>query len=116
MRDLSQFKGCPAPIPVTLEGRYLVVEPYERDKHLKALWDGLGEMGINPLLLYFTNSDFAGIEDFDRWLDLFRQTATEVCPPAGAAHVIERAERIARSLHMAVEDTARGAGMTPSLR
>ena len=53
---------------------------------------------------------------FDRWLDLFRQTATEVCPPAGAAHVIERAERIARSLHMAVEDTARGAGMTPSLR
>lgn len=53
---------------------------------------------------------------FDRWLDLFRQTASEVCPPAGAAHVIERAERIARSLHMAVEDTARGAGMTPSLR
>lgn len=53
---------------------------------------------------------------FDRWLDLFRQTATEVCPPAGAAHVIERAERIARSLHMAVEDTACGAGMTPSLR
>lgn len=53
---------------------------------------------------------------FDHWLHLFRQTATEVCPPAGAAHVIERAERIARSLHMAVEDTARGAGMTPSLR
>ena len=53
---------------------------------------------------------------FSRWLDLFRQTATEVCPPAGAAHVIERAERIARSLHMAVEDTARGAGLTPSLR
>lgn len=69
MRDLSQFKGCPAPTPVTLEGRYLVVEPYERDKHLKALWDGLGEMGINPLLLYFTNNDFAGIEDFDRWLE-----------------------------------------------
>lgn len=53
---------------------------------------------------------------FGRWLDLFRQTATETCPPAGAAHVIERAERIARSLHMAVEDTARGAGVTPSLR
>ncbi|MCC0062789.1 MAG: group III truncated hemoglobin [Defluviimonas sp.] len=40
---------------------------------------------------------------FDRWLTLFRQTATETCPPEGAAHVIERAERIARSLHMAVE-------------
>jgi len=44
---------------------------------------------------------------FDRWLTLFRETAHEICPPVGAAHVIERAERIARSLHMAVEDTAR---------
>ncbi|WP_233252585.1 group III truncated hemoglobin [Maritimibacter sp. 55A14] len=39
---------------------------------------------------------------FDRWLALFRETAHEVCTPAGAAHVIERAERIARSLNMAV--------------
>jgi hemoglobin len=53
---------------------------------------------------------------FDRWLDLFRQTATEVCPPAGAALVIERSERIARSLHMAVEDTARRSATPPSLR
>ncbi len=43
---------------------------------------------------------------FDRWLALFRQTATELCPPAGAAHLILRAERIARSLHMAVRDAA----------
>jgi hemoglobin len=39
---------------------------------------------------------------FDRWLALFRATATDTCTPAGAAHVIERAERIARSLHIAV--------------
>ncbi len=51
---------------------------------------------------------------FERWLALFRETAHEVCPPAGAAHVIERAERIARSLHMAVEDAA--ADRVPSLR
>jgi hemoglobin len=51
---------------------------------------------------------------FERWLALFRETAHEVCPPEGAAHVIERAERIARSLHMAVEDA--GAGAVPSLR
>jgi hemoglobin len=44
---------------------------------------------------------------FDRWLSLFRQTADEVCPPDGATHVTERAERIARSLHLAVEETAR---------
>lgn len=43
-------------------------------------------------------------EDFDRWLDLFRATAHETCTRAGAAHVIERAERIARSLHRAVRD------------
>jgi len=39
---------------------------------------------------------------FERWLTLFRATAHETCTPAGAAHVIERAERIAQSLHFAV--------------
>lgn len=39
---------------------------------------------------------------FDRWLSLFRATAEETCTPAGAAHVMERAERIAQSLHFAV--------------
>ncbi|WP_417806353.1 group III truncated hemoglobin [Thioclava sp.] len=43
---------------------------------------------------------------FEHWLTLFRETAHETCTPEGAAHVIERAERIARSLYMAVEDTA----------
>ena len=53
---------------------------------------------------------------FERWLVLFRETARETCPPAGAAHVIERAERIARSLHIAVENAARGAsGGAPKL-
>jgi hemoglobin len=53
---------------------------------------------------------------FERWLALFRETARETCPPAGAAHVIERAERIAQSLHFAVQDAARGPGEAPSLR
>lgn len=43
-------------------------------------------------------------DHFKRWLVLFRETADETCSSEGAAHVIERAERIARSLHMAVED------------
>ncbi len=51
---------------------------------------------------------------FDRWLGLFRDTAHELCPPEGAAHLIERAERIARSLHMAVKDAAIDG--VPSLR
>lgn len=40
-------------------------------------------------------------QHYERWLALFRATAREMCPPEGAAHVIERAERIARSLHAA---------------
>ncbi|MFV0336529.1 MAG: group III truncated hemoglobin [Tropicimonas sp.] len=51
---------------------------------------------------------------FERWLALFRETTAETCTPEGAAHVIERAERIARSLHMAVEDAKPHA--VPSLR
>jgi hemoglobin len=54
-------------------------------------------------------------EHFERWLALFRETAHETCPPAGAAHVVERAERIARSLHIAVQDAVR-AGAVPSFR
>ncbi len=39
---------------------------------------------------------------FDRWLQLFEQTAREVCPPAAAAHFIERARRIAESLEIGI--------------
>ncbi|QPB19157.1 GNAT family protein [Rhizobium sp. 007] len=86
MRDLSNFK-VPAPDYVTLKGRYVSVEPYVRAEHLQALWDGLGGMGINPLLLYFAQDDFAGIDDFAKWLEnaytksgwlthIFRDTST----------------------------------------
>lgn len=39
---------------------------------------------------------------FDRWLKLFRDTATDVCSPAAAAHVVQRAEWIARSLEFGI--------------
>lgn len=54
--------------------------------------------------------------DFDRWLEIFRETARQVCPPAGAAHVIERAERIASSLDMAVAKAQAAPDAVPSLR
>lgn len=53
---------------------------------------------------------------FEQWLALFRQTAKKTCTPAGAIHVIERAERIAQSLHMAVQDAARTTGTAPVFR
>lgn len=43
-----------------------------------------------------------GAEHFDRWLSLFEETARETCPPAAAAHFIERARRIADSLEMGI--------------
>lgn len=39
---------------------------------------------------------------FDRWLQLFEETAVELCTPAGAAHFTERARRIAESLRMGI--------------
>lgn len=68
MRDLKNYK-VEAPGPVTLAGRYVTLEPYERDKHLEALWEGLGGMGVNDLTRYFPNDDFAGIEEFATWLE-----------------------------------------------
>ena len=51
---------------------------------------------------------------FERWLALFRETAHETCTPEGAKHVIERAERIAQSLHITIEDAK--PRTAPSLR
>jgi hemoglobin len=39
---------------------------------------------------------------FNRWLELFATTTDELCPPAAAAHFMERAHRIADSLEMGI--------------
>ena len=41
-------------------------------------------------------------EDFDIWLGIFRQTTADLCEPEIAAAFIERAERIAESLQLAM--------------
>jgi hemoglobin len=41
-------------------------------------------------------------EDFDIWLGHFRATAGELCPPEVAQVFVDRAERIARSLKLAM--------------
>ena len=43
-----------------------------------------------------------GPTHFARWLQLFRQTAAEVCPPEAAAALVSRAEMIARSLQLGI--------------
>ena len=67
MNDLTNWKACPAPRPVALEGRYVSIEPYDRARHLQPLWDAFGGMSINPLLRYFAQDDFSGLKDFDAW-------------------------------------------------
>lgn len=39
---------------------------------------------------------------FARWLTLFEQTTREICSPAGATLLIEKAHRIARSLEIGI--------------
>lgn len=41
-------------------------------------------------------------EDFDIWLGIFRQTADDICSPEIAAAFVQRAERIAQSLRLAM--------------
>lgn len=41
-------------------------------------------------------------EHFDRWLELFEQTARDIFPPEGAIIFIDRARRIADSFEMAI--------------
>lgn len=42
------------------------------------------------------------VPHFDRWLELFAETAHEVCPPEAAAYFIDRAQRIADSLELGI--------------
>ena len=54
----------------------------------------------NPMVRHVTLDIDA--THFDRWLALFEETATEICPPAAAEHFAERARRIAESLELGV--------------
>jgi RimJ/RimL family protein N-acetyltransferase len=69
MRDLQNYKVA-APAPVTLKGRFITLEPYDREKHLQELWDALGGADqINELIRYFPNDHYADAEEFNAWLE-----------------------------------------------
>ena len=72
MSDLSQYK-VEAPKPVSLEGRFVTVEPFDRQRDLQGLWDGLGGYGVNDLLTYFPQDDFSGPDAFGDWLEGMRR-------------------------------------------
>lgn len=90
MRDLTNWAGCPAPRPVTLEGRTVRIEPYDRERHLDALWQAFGGLDINARLEYFSQDDFGGIADFDRWLTAVQKSGwiTEVFTDKASGNVV----------------------------
>ncbi|WP_349435917.1 GNAT family protein [Pararhizobium sp. A13] len=90
MRDLTNWTGCPAPKPVTLDGRYVRIEPYDRAKHLAALWQAFGGLDINARLQYFSQDDFRGVEDFDAWLTTVQKSGwiTEVFQDKASGDVV----------------------------
>jgi RimJ/RimL family protein N-acetyltransferase len=58
-----------APVrPVVLNGRYLRLEPFNGDAHIKALWDALGQEGIDTLLQFFPQEPFKTVDKFADWL------------------------------------------------
>jgi RimJ/RimL family protein N-acetyltransferase len=73
MEDLSTWKPRPAPAPVTLKGRFVTVEPYERARDAEALWAALGGLGTNERLRYFAAPDFADANAFADWLARVQQ-------------------------------------------
>lgn len=52
---------------------------------------------------------------FDRWLALFQETVSDLCPPQAAAVLMERARRIAESLELGVAN-AHGVLLGPGER
>ncbi|MEH3053803.1 MAG: GNAT family protein [Patulibacter minatonensis] len=69
LRDLSTYVA-PAPQPVSLAGRYVELEPWDRATHLLALWEALGgEGGLNELIRFFPVEDYDAPDGFGDMLD-----------------------------------------------
>ena len=76
------------------------------DAHLAKLtdfWSSVmlmtGRFKGRPMMAHAAVGDITP-DHFVRWLELFAETATEVCPPAAAALFSDRARTIGRSLQM----------------
>lgn len=78
------------------------------DEHLAKLcefWSSVtlltGRYKGQPMLVHAALPDIAG-PHFGRWLELFRETASEICPSEAAALFIDRSRRIANSLTLGI--------------
>ncbi|MCO6419505.1 group III truncated hemoglobin [Siccirubricoccus sp. KC 17139] len=81
-----------------------VTEWEHHTARVSAFWSSVARMTGsyhgNPMAAHLPLG--LGPAHFARWLALFEATAQAECTPEGAAHLIERARRIARSLEMGI--------------
>ena len=78
------------------------------DAHLAKLcdfWSSVmlmtGRFAGQPMMVHARLPDVQAAH-FTRWLELFEQTAGEVCPPEAAALFAEKAQMIGRSLQLGI--------------
>ena len=78
----------------------------EHLEKLGAFWSSVmlttGRYKGSPMSAHVRQASAIQPEMFDRWLDLWRETARETLAAADAHAVIEKAERIAESLKLAL--------------
>lgn len=69
---------------------------------MRAFWSSLmlasGRYKGNPMMAHLMLLPRIGAEHFERWLNIWKQTAAEMFPPAAAAIFIGKAETIAERL------------------
>lgn len=80
---------------------------HDWDEHLEklsAFWSSVmltsGRYKGNPMAAHLKHAATIRPAMFDRWLQLWRETADETLNEAGAAGVVAKAERIAESLQL----------------
>ncbi|NGP18761.1 group III truncated hemoglobin [Devosia aurantiaca] len=78
----------------------------EWPRHLETIADfwssmllGSGRYGGRPMPRHMAIPELSDVH-FMRWLRLFRETVTELCPPEIASIFIERSERVGNSFRM----------------
>lgn len=80
---------------------------HDWDEHLEklsAFWSSVmltsGRYKGNPMAAHLKHTDVIRPAMFERWLQLWRETARETLSNAGAMGVVAKAERIAESLQL----------------
>jgi len=78
----------------------------EHLEKLGAFWSSVmltsGRYKGNPVAAHLRQARTIQPAMFERWLELWRETAAETLPPVDAAAIVEKAERIAESLKLAM--------------